>query len=79
MELKTEYEFILPRGYVDKDGNHKSEKDFRKTGDGWWDQAGKFKQELNKKRVFYRLLSMFDDAHRCSLRIVCLYRKIESG
>ena len=21
MELKTEYEFILPRGYVDKDGN----------------------------------------------------------
>ena len=21
MELKTEYEFVLPRGYVDKDGN----------------------------------------------------------
>ena len=21
MELQTEYEFILPRGYVDKDGN----------------------------------------------------------
>ena len=21
MQLKTEYEFILPRGYVDKDGN----------------------------------------------------------
>jgi hypothetical protein len=21
MELKTEFEFVLPRGYVDKDGN----------------------------------------------------------
>ena len=35
---------------VDKSGNFKSEDDFRKTGDGWWDQPRQFKQELEKKR-----------------------------
>ena len=35
---------------VDKSGNFKSEQDFRKTGDGWWDQPRHFKKEIEKKR-----------------------------
>lgn len=35
---------------VDKEGNFKSEQDFRKTGDGWWDQPRHFKKEIEKKR-----------------------------
>ena len=35
---------------VDKEGNFKSEDDFRKTGDGWWDQDRQFRKDLEKKR-----------------------------
>ena len=35
---------------VDKEGNFKSERDFRETGDGWWDQPRQFKKEIEKKR-----------------------------
>ena len=35
---------------VDKEGNFKSERDFRETGDGWWDQPRQFKSEIEKKR-----------------------------
>lgn len=34
---------------VDKEGNFKSERDFRETGDGWWDQPRHFKSEIEKK------------------------------
>jgi hypothetical protein len=35
---------------VDKEGNLKSEDDFRKTGDGWFDQPRHLKNDLDKKR-----------------------------
>lgn len=35
---------------VDKEGNRKSEDEFRKKGDGWWDQPHDMMDDLQKKR-----------------------------